>query len=816
MSLLRDVRYGARMLCKSPVFTAVAVLSLALSIGAGTAVFSMINAILLGSLPVPNPHELRLIKWSGTDWESNPKLMLAKGMEHSGQFLGHAVSLPVLQVLRQQCFTQADIFGYCPVFERRNLRGRHEAIWADGLMVSGNFFSGLGVRSTIGRLLGSDDERTGAVPAIVISYRLWEQQFDLDPSVVGESITIGSFSFTIIGVLPKGFRGVRPGTNTDFYVPLSAQSQLNWKMAPDAWCAALMARLRSGVSDAQFQSALNVAFAREAETVMKSPKVAVTVGRGGTDEDRNQYGGPLRLLLGVVGLVLLVACTNLAGLLLARGAGRQHEFAVRAALGAPRRQLIRQSLTESALLTLFGSGLGLVIAIWGKAVLGHLLAASPEGLHYNTSLDPRVLSFTVGISLVTVLLSGLWPALCAARVDPLAGLKDRGTLGAPRLRASRCLVAAQIGISVLLVAGAGLFVQALINLADIKNIGYAMDRLLVFKLQLYRGDLNPQTPFAFFERIRESLAAIPGVRSAAFSAWPAGDYGFTIPGDTSGTPDQKLAHISFVNETFFTTMGIPLLLGQEAQSADGEKRKAVVVNEAFVRRYLPSRNPIGLTIKLWGNEDLCIVGVCRDAKYMDMDFRREVTPMVHFSSRQMHPLFARFVLRTASPPLAITRTVQKTVAEIDPNVPLIDIGTQEQVRDAAMNQERALAALCGSLAVLAVLLSAIGLYGLMTYQVARRTAEIGIRQALGATRWQIAHPIVREAMTLTAIGIAIGVPLTLALIRLLQWHFYGVAPTDPLTLCGAAILFLVVTLIAGWLPARRAARIDPMLALRSE
>jgi predicted permease len=804
------------MLCKTPVFTAVAVLSLALSIGAGTAVFSIVNAVLLSSLPVPNPQELRLIKWSGTDWESNPNLMLAKGIEHSGQFLGHAVSLPVLQVLRQECSTQADIFAYCPVFEGRNLRGRHEAVWTDGLMVSGNFFSGVGVRPAMGHLLGSEDERIGAVPVIVISYRLWEQQFALDPGVIGESVTLGGFSFTIVGVLPKGFRGVRPGANTDFYVPLAAQSRLNWKMEPDAWCAALMARLKPGVSDAQFQSALNVAFAREAATVMRNPKVWITAGHGGTDEERNHYGGPLRLLLGVVGLVLLVASTNLAGLLLARSAGRQHEFALRAALGAPRRRLIRQSLTESALLTLFGSGLGLVIALWGKAVLGHLLARSAEGLHYDTSLDLTVLSFTVGISLVTVLLSGLWPAVRAARVDPLAGLKDRGTLGAPRLRASRSFVAAQIGISLLLVAGACLFVQTLINLTHVKNIGYDMDHLLVFKLQLDRSNINPQTPFAFFERIRESLAAIPGVRSAAFSAWPAGDYAFKIPGNTSETADQKLAHVSFVNETFFTTMGIPLLLGRQPQTTGGEQPKAVVVNEAFVRRYLAGRNPIGLTIKLWGNEDLRIVGVCRDAKYMDMHFRQEVTPMVHLSSSQTHPRVAQFVLRTTLPPLTITRTVHKTVAASAPNVPLTDISTQEQLRDAVINRERALAALCSSLAVLAVLLSAIGLYGLMSYQVTRRTGELGIRQALGATRWQIACPIVREALVLTGLGIAIGLLLTLPLMRLLSWHFYGVGPADPLTLCGAAILFLVVALFAAWLPAWRATRIDPMVALRSE
>lgn len=814
MSVLRDVRYGVRMLCKTPVFTAVAVLSLALSIGAGAAIFSLVNAILLGSLPVPNPNELRLIKWSGNDWESNQGLWLAKGMAHSGEFLSHAVSLPILHALREQCFTQADIFGYCPVFERRTLRGRHQAIWADGLIISGNFFSGLDVHPSLGRLLDADDQHAGAAPAVVISYRLWKQQFDLDPGAIGQSVTIGGFSFAVVGILPQGFPGVRAGAVTDFYASTSAQPQLNWKMQPDSWCMALMARMKPGVSDAQFESALNVAFSREAKTVMKNPKVWITAGRGGTDEDRNHYGGVLILLLGVVGVVLVVACVNLAGLMLARGAARQHEFAVCAALGAGRGRLIRQSLTESVLVALLGGALGLVIAIWGKTAIGRLLTASADGLHYDTSLDFRVLSVTLVTSLACALLSGLWPALRAASVNPLAGLKDCGTFKTSRLGAGRFLVAAQISLSLLLLGSAGLFVRTLVNLTRINNIGYAVDHLLVFKLQLYAGDNNSQPAFAFFEAVRESLAAVPGVRSAAFSAWPSGDYGFQIPGDPFGTVSQKPAHVSFVSEAFFTTMGIPIVLG-EPPPKRAEKPKVVVVNETFVHKYLAGRNPIGLTIKR-GDEDLRISGVCRDAKYMDMDMRGEVVPMVHFSSRQMSPRFARFVLRTALSPLAMTRTVHKTVAEIDPNVPLIDISTQEQVRDAAINRERALATLCGSLAVLAVLLSAIGLYGLMSYQVARRTGEIGIRQALGASRWQIARPIVREAIVLTGLGLVIGLLLTLPLMRLLRWHFYGVGPTDPLTLCGAPILFLVMALIAAWLPVRRAAKIDPMVALRSE
>jgi predicted permease len=832
MSPFRDVRYGVRMLARSPVFTAIAVLSLALSIGAGTAIFSLVNAILLRSLPVPNPHQLRLIKWSGADWEKwQDKIAIDTGRDHFNRWLGDAVSLRGFQALREQCAAQGNVFGYSAIFGGTTFRAREEAIWGQGLMVSGNFFSGLGVHPLVGRLLRTDDERVGADPVVVISYQLWEHQFGLDPTVLGQPVTLGKFSFTVVGVLPPSFPGVQPGARTDFYTSLSAQPQLSPRLTrtdPDTWWVRPMVRLRPGVSDSRFQAMLNVVFMREAQSLkMKEPRVWMTAGRAGATEIRDQYKGSLTQLLWVVGVVLLVACANLAGLMLARGAARQHEFSVRAALGAGRGRLVWQSLTESVVVALLGGGFGVVIAIWGKTAIGRLLAGSPEGLHYDTSLDLKVFTFTLSASLTTALLSGLLPALRAAGVDPLGRLKDRATLGAARVRAGRFLVAAQITLSLLLVGVAGLFVRTLFNLTHI-NSGYAIDHLLVFRLRPDNVGYQWPQSSAFFDRVMGALAATPGVKSAALTfyrplTYEGGSSRYKIPGEASGFEPTTTSWTTgaWVSEAFFTTMGIPLVLGRELRATDDfGAPKVAVVNEKFVRQYLPGRNPIGLAISEENGKDWVIVGVCRDAKYRHI--KEEVRPMVHRSVRQVKLPFSDLILRTELPPMAVVAAARKAVASIDPNVPLTEVSSLEQVRDASMSEERTFAALCGSLAVLALLLSCIGIYGLMAYQVARRTIEIGIRQALGATRRQIAEPILREALMLSAIGIVIGIPITLALTQGIRNQsfesggLYGVGSTDPVTFCGAAILFLAIALLAAWIPARRAGRVDPMIALRSE
>jgi len=826
-TLLQDVRYGLRALARNPGFTAIAVLTLALGIGAGTAVFSLVNAILLRSLPVPNPQELRVIRWTGDDVRMtslNEPLATISGNRMSA----HSVTHPAFLHLREQGAALADIFGFQPL-QDITIRVKSETFAAQGMMVSDNFFSGLGVRPFIGRLFDPREGFAGATTQVVITYDWWERHFVHDPGVLGQTVELDGTGFTIVGVLPHGFSGVVPGDPSEFYVPMAAQSQFLYRPITENfhWFVRLMARLRPGVSDAQLRATLDIAFAHDASVIMKEPRMLMEPGRGGLAIDRNNYRKPLLLMLGVVGLVMLVACANLAGLSLARGAAREHELAVRAALGAGRSRLIRQSLTESLVLALLGGGLGVLVAVWGKTAISRLLAGSADGLHYDLSLDLTVLGFSLATALVTALLSGLLPALRAGRVDPLGGLKSRGALGAPRLRAGKVLVAAQVCLSLLLLTGAGLYVRTLVNLTHI-DAGFSTERLLLFQLNpggAGYDDVARRT--TFYAQVQDSLSALPGVRGATFlgnpllynSGWSGA---FFFPDRSAGYTENMQSYRLTVGETFFATMGIPVLQGRGLSAADAEGAPwVVVVNETFAREYSPDKNPLGRTVHIL-IADWRIVGVCRDAKYLNV--KEAAPPTVYFPFRQISYMLsmrnnyrnAYFALRTALPPMALTTAARKAVAAIDPNVPLANITTQEAVRDKNINQERLLATLCGALAGLALLLSCIGLYGLMAYHVARRTREIGIRVALGATRQNIAGPILREALLLGGIGVAVGVPAALALSRLIKSQLYGVEPSDPFTLVAAVLALLLVALGAAWIPARRATRVDPMVALRYE
>lgn len=807
-NLAQDIRHSARQLRKSPGFTAVAVLTLGLGIGAGTAIFSLVNGILLGSLPVPSPQDLRVITWSGADFKASYDGQMED--EGLGRRRGNAFSLAVFRAFREQAAAVGDIFACAPL-NGVPARARQEAVTANGLMVSDNFFAVLGVRPRLGRLLDAGDLRPGAAPAVILSYRWWERQFGLDANALGQSVTIAGTTFTVAGVLARDFSGVNPGSETDFYVLLPGGS-------PHRWSLPLMARLKPGASDAQLGAALNGVLLRESTAVMKQPVVALAPGRAGWDPNRLRYQGQLVLLLGAVGVVLLVACANLAGLSLARGAARHHEFAVRAALGANRGRLLRQSLTENLVVALLGGGLGSLLALWGKNVLARLLAGSPEGLHYELGLDLKVLGFAVAISLVTALLSGMLPALRAAGVNPATDLKTRGPAGPNRPRAGRFLVAAQVTLSLLLLVGAGLYVRTLANLVGI-NPGFPTGNLLLFQLNPGDAGYPEAQTAAYFDRVQHSLAAIPGVKEVALVQFPllggsAWNSSFTLPANPTVDGSERQASMLRVGEHFFRTLGIPLLLGREFRPSDGAgSAKVVVVNEAFARKHFPDGNALGQLLKRNAN-DWQIVGVCRDAKYADI--KAPAPPTVYLPFRQDPQGSAFFAVRTTLPALTIATAARQVVALADAAIPLTGLGTQEQIRDRTITQERLFAQLCGWLAIFAVLLSCIGLYGLLAFDVTRRAGEIGIRMALGATGGRVARQVVREALGLIAIGVAVGVPLTLASTRLIQSHLFGVAPSDPLTFSGAALLLLLVALIAAGIPARRATRINPIVALRSE
>ena len=469
-------------------------------------------------------------------------------------------------------------------------------------------------------------------------------------------------------------------------------------------------------------------------------------------------------------------------------------------------------------MALFGGGLGVVISLWGKTALSRLLSGSPEGLRYDDSLDFRVMGFALTVSLVTGLLSGLLPALRAAETDPRDGLKERSTLGTHRLRAGRMLVSAQIALSLLLLVSAGLYVRTLVNLSRI-NPGFATQNLLLFKLNPGDAGYQDERATEFFARAQDLLAAIPGVRSVALTQFPLLSGGswvssFAIPGHPSENGGESTAHMLTVSESFFSTLGIPVLHGRNLRASDaGNALKAVVVNEAFARKFFPGEQSVGQTLKRDGT-DWQIVGVCRNIKYSDI--QADIPPTVYLSFRQKATGSAYFALRTSLPPLGVATAARRIVAGLDPNIPLTDLGTQTQILDGAFSQQRLFAVLCSLLAVLAVLLSCIGLYGLIAYHVSRRIGEIGIRMALGATRGRITCPILREALTLSATGVAVGVALALVLSRLVKSRLYGVEPNDPWTILTAGLALVLVALASAWIPARRAARVNPMEALRTE
>jgi predicted permease len=823
---LQDVRFGARMLRKNPGFTTIAVLSLALGIGANTAIFSLLNAVLLRSMPVHNPQELRSLNWVGSDL----KVDRASQQSHktqTGLTVNNTFSYPTYLEFRDQARCFSDLSAFFRLGQLSVVSG-DQAFSTAGLMVSGNFFKTLGLEAIAGRTLLPEDDHPAAAPATVISYACWQSKFSGDPDVLGKAVAVNQHSFTIVGVLPEKFHGVHAGMAPEFYVPMSAQPQVNSFFqleSKDHWWVELLGRLQPGVDERKAQAALNVLFnqsvgAASGNEMLKQAGIVLEDGSRGPLGQRLYYAGSLKLLLGVVALVLLVACANLAGLLLARAAARQHEMAIRAAVGAGRWRLLRQSMTESLLIAFGGAGLGFLFATWGKGILSRLLWPSTEPVSFDLTSDGLVFIFTLAITFVTALLFGLAPAWRASRVDPASGLKDRASMGVPRLRLGKGLIAVQVGLSVFLVFGAGLLIRTLINLRRI-DPGYNTENLLVFRLT--PAGYQDQRLLNFYRDVSTGINAIPGVRSVAFSdalllsGWMNTGGGLTIPGRTKN-PDEKLSAIwAHVSHSFFSTMGIPLQLGREFTIADNETSpKVIVVNQALARSFFPGDNPIGRVIRLGDQSTVEIVGVCRDLKFDSL--KSAAAPAIFFPDRQdsmwVESMYVE--VRSALPPLSLVPAVRKAVAAIDRNIPVADITTQKLILDRSIAQEKLFASLCGALALLAMLLSCIGLYGLMAYNVARRTGEIGIRMALGATRRHIVGPILREALVLAAFGVAVGVPAAFALTRFIKSQLFGVQPTDPATLIGAGVLLIAVAVLAAWIPARRAAKVDPMEALRCE
>jgi len=849
----QDLRYGAQMLVKHPAFTIVAVLTLALGVGANTALFSVVDAVLLKKLPVKDPEQLVLLRASWDGRKFGPGSYDGSNMRDPATGLTTGTSFPMqtLTRLRQEHESLSDVFAFSPMEVNFNAGGQAEVVSAQ--VVSGNYYSALGVPALIGRTITDADDNAAATPVVVLSHRFWTSRFNGDPAAVGKQVNINNLAFTIAGVTPPGFSGTsQVGSSQDVSLPLAWEPQINAESSNLAgagvWWLRLMGRLKPGATMAQAQATLAGPFQQsvlehralrrtDAGAALRTlepsdlPKLGVDSGSQGEMNSRRWLQSPLRLLAGVVGVVLLIACANVANLLLVRASSRKKEIAVRLALGASRWRLVRQLLTESVLLAAVGGALGVLFAFWIKD--GFLLVtewAGREMSALNPRLDLRVLGFTLGLSFLTGIIFGILPALRATNLDLTPALKDAGrnSSGIGRSWLSKSLVVVQVSLSVLLLIGAGLLIRTLRNLQHV-DMGFNTNNLLLFKIEPSMLGYKDEKLADLYQRSFSRLEAVPGVQSVTFSrspllaqsSWTSSVY---VHGDNgaNGQPRESNTKVHSVRENFFNTMEIPLLLGRGlAEQDDARATRVAVVNQAFVKAHFPNENPIG---KRFGFEpakpdEIEIVGLVRDAKYTSQ--RDEIEPTVYQSWRQVlrRMTFATFEVRTAGDPAAAVAGIRQAMHEVDSNLPLSDVRTQAQQANDTLSLERMFAKLLTLFGLIAQQLAAIGLYGVMAYVVSQRTHEIGIRMALGADRRNVLMMVVRQGMVLTLVGIALGLAAAYVLTKYLESltsMLFGVEPRDPWTFAVIAVVLGAVALIACLVPARRATKVDPLRALRYE
>jgi macrolide transport system ATP-binding/permease protein len=825
--LWQDLRYAARVLRKSPGFASIAVLSLALGIGANTALFSVVDAVMLKNLPVQNPQQLRILTWVH-DPKDNSKEPI-HSHEDGGTF-----SYPAYQLFRDHVPQFSDLIGYAG--DRITVTARRSSEIAIGWFVTGNYFTGLGVLPIAGRTIEPDDDTRGKPAVAVLSYRYWEQRFGLDPGVLGSEISINRVPVTVIGILPPAFQGLDPGAETDVFLPMSQAPDMapRWNSLTDqySWWIQVFGRPRPGVSDAAAAQAVQAILASDIQSYAGPgfyiPEVRLEPGGRGIGDLRDYAATRLYVLEAITGMVLLIACVNLANLLLARSAARGKETAVRLSLGASRPRLIRQLLTESLLLAGAGGVVGLLVARALVEVLNLAVFASAGYLIPDVRLDHRALVFTLGTATLTAVLSGLLPAWRAMRVDLGPSLKGAGSgralSGASRRYASRILIVAQVALSALLLIGAGLFVRTLVGLTAV-DLGFKTSHLLVFQTDASHGGYQGAMLADAYERIRERIESIPGVVSVGLSqntliqGWETSD---DIPMRSNSPPPGGYLHTHMLDcsDSFLSTMQIPLLLGRDLAASDGPGSTPVaVVNEVFVRGYfLPGVNPLGQNFGAAPGVE--IVGVVKDAHYDRV--RGDAPPTAYFPYRQNTKNLGRmtYAIRTGPAPLSVAQSVRRAVSEVDPAIPVDRLRTMEEQIGLTLGSEHILAELVSAFGLAAAFLAAIGLYGVMAYTVARRTSEFGIRMALGADGRSVAWLVVRESVGMIAAGLAGGLPAALALGRLarsfLSSTLYGVSPNDPWSFAAAALLLAAAGAAAAYFPARRASRVDPMTALRND
>ncbi len=834
--MFSDLKFALRALRKSPGFAAVAVLSLALGIGANTAIFSLVSEVLLKSLPVRDPDQLVLFNWSAPPG-SGPQSINGWTQRDpvTKEMTCTSFSLATFAAFRRDAPTLSEVFAFSPLDQLNVIIDGQAQVVRDAQVVSGNFHAALGAPMAAGRALTPEDDRPAAAPVAVISHRFWLRNFAGSPSALNHVMTVNNVPVTIVGITAPQFAGTtQVGEVQDITMPLSLYGQLapDDTDAPQEWSfwVRLMGRLKPGATLEQTELSVAPVFAasvKNASGTNKSPKgirLHARSGAQGLVEARRDYARSLTVLLVLVGLVLLVACANVANLLLARGAARRREIAVRLALGASRPRLLRQLLGESVLLALLGAGVGLLLAIWSRDALLALQPLGTEGLSLAMPLDSRVLAFTTAVAVGTGILFGLAPAWRATGLNPSSEFQGgTRTLGGARSRLAKSLMVVQVALSLVLLIGAGLFTRTLLNLQHI-NPGFNPSGLLLFRVDaMAAGHPREEVP-ALYTRLADRLATLPGVQHVTFSQVPLlaqSSWTSTVTLAGAKQPAGNNANVTMhgVDPSFFATYQLPLLAGRGFTAQDAAKAPRVaIVNEAFARKYYDGQSPLGRIIGFNGNEkapDIEIVGVVADAKYVTL--QDQARPAAFFPFAQIrNARFGNFALRVAGDPLALAPSVRAAVHAIDPALPLYNLRTQDEQISRLLTGERLFARLSAFFGLLAMGLAAIGLYGLMSYAVLQRTGEIGLRMALGALPAGLLRMIVLETLGLVALGIALGGAGAWALSRLVRSLLYGLTPTDPLTYVVAVVLLLVVGLLAAWLPARRASRVDPMVALRTE
>jgi len=837
-NLRRDVGYALRGMRRSPGFTVAAVTCLALGIGANTTIYSFMESVLLRSLPVGDPKSLVVLNWhspppqdadgewvhvmhgiDGLFWPGD-KGALATGIFPYGAF----------ETLREENPVFSTLFGYVNG-RSRTLAIRGQAMSASLDYVTGEYFRGLEVSPAAGRLIDMEDDRPGAEPVAVISYATSQNRFGGPPNAIGQSVLVDNVPVTVVGVAPPEFFGVDPEAAPDIYLPLHANLLVDGEGAvaiyqdPNFYWVEMMGRLRPGVSMAQAQAALAPRFrqwvAATATTdgeCAKLPALMLDPGAGGLGSLRRAYSKPLYVLLAMVGLILAITCANIANLLLARASARRREMALRLSLGAGRLRVVRQLLTESVMLASLGGAAGVVFATWGMRSLTFLFSTGQQNFTANPELNWNVLGVTAALSAVCGLLFGLVPAIQSTRPDVVSALKNRRG-GRGRQRTQHVLVVGQIAMSFLILVAAGLFVQTLSKLHSVE-LGYARENILLFSLNARQAGRQDPAITTFYTDLRERFESIPGVSSATFSnasLISAGQAGGAYRGTMRiGAVTLEGASVLAAGPRFLTTMQVPVLAGREIDDRDQPgSTPVVVISERLAHAYFENENPVGRRITFVGeNRDLEIVGVSANVRYGPL---KTESPMVVFSAAsQSTPDYVTYALRTAGDPLSYVNSVREIVRGADSSIPVTGVITQAAAIDRTISREITFARLCTGFAVFALLIACVGLYGTMSYSVARQVGEIGIRMALGAQSGEVVWMVLRRALLLAAAGLAISVPAALAASQLVKSFLFETQPNDPGTLALAGVVMVGAAILAGYAPARRASRIDPLVALRHE